>query len=109
MTPRPGLARRLPIPAPTALHEATDSYLRRLATLNHIQFNELKLHLGLEPHREVHALAPANLHRLAICTGYITGQLTATLPELDPPHLKSGLFTRTRHPACTRCARRHRG
>ena len=107
--PPEGRARRLPIPAPPALNEATESYLRRLAHLNHIGLTEIKTHLGLHPNNGTETLPPASLKRLAVVTGYTSDQLIRVLPELDRRYLDPTLFSLTRRTLCTGCTRRHRG
>ncbi|WP_083864158.1 TniQ family protein [Nocardia exalbida] len=109
MRPSPGQARRLPIPAPPALNETTESYLRRLANVNHVTLGELKLHLGLSATSGVGDLPPHNLRRLATITGYSSAQLARALPDLGNRFLNRDLFSLPSRDACPACTRRHRG
>ncbi|GGK35295.1 TniQ family protein [Nocardia camponoti] len=105
----PGLARQLPIPIPPAPNETTASYLGRLATVNHLAIDELKIHLGMNPTLLELRMRPPNLGRLVVITGYSRDQLTRALPELTSRHRDSTHLANWARPACPRCIRRHTG
>nr|WP_218681725.1 TniQ family protein [Rhodococcus qingshengii] len=104
-----GQARQLPIPVPPAMNETIESYLRRLAVVNHISNDTLKRHLGLDPTRLGLRIRPGNLARLVVITGYSREQLTRALPQLSDLHTDSGLLEDWPRPACLACTNRHRG
>ncbi|MFE7419967.1 TniQ family protein [Rhodococcus sp. NPDC057529] len=109
MTSVPGPARALPIPAPPSAGETVETYLRRLAHLNHVHVDDLKLHLGLEHTRRVETMNASTVSRLATITGRSLTELGWALPELSERHKNPALFRDDRLPACPHCVRRHRG
>ncbi|MBY6386609.1 hypothetical protein F6X56_02140 (plasmid) [Rhodococcus erythropolis] len=104
-----GQARPLPIPIPPSMNETIESYLRRLAVVNHISNDALKRHLGLDPTRLGLRIRLGNLARLVAITGYSREQLTRTLPQLSNWHTDSARFADWPRPACPACTNRHRG
>ncbi|APE10923.1 TniQ family protein [Rhodococcus ruber] len=109
MTSAPAPARPLPIPAPPTTDETIESYLQRIAHLNHVHIDELKLHLGLNHTRWVETMNATGIGRLTAVTGRSRAELIRALPELDERHKNPALFRDTRRPACPDCVRRHRG
>ncbi|MFD8098602.1 TniQ family protein [Nocardia fluminea] len=112
MTPprRPlGLARRLPIPVPPALNETSESYLRRLAAINYLSFDDLHDHLGIKPGLVQLRLHPPHVARLVAITGYPLPQLVRALPQLSGTRADVAVHLNSPRPACPHCTRRHRG
>lgn len=107
--PAMGQARQLPIPIPPAMNETIESFLRRLAVVNHISYDTLKIHLGLNPVRRGLRIRPDNLTRLVTITGYSQEHLTRALPQLANRHTDPARLANWPRPACPACTSRHRG
>jgi hypothetical protein len=97
----------LPIVAPPAHCEWPDSYLTRLAALNHMATNTLRSALGL-PTR-VHTSTDITVELLGALTGYPAAQISRAMPELAPAHADPHLYMGTPWQACPRCAARFPG
>jgi hypothetical protein len=99
------IPRQLPIRVRPVHRETVQSYLARLARLNHIHDRTFLAELvGTDRTR-----AFRDPHRLSVITGYSPDNLTHALPELrsKPPG-----YVRRRHgsaPACPQCTRGHLG
>jgi hypothetical protein len=108
---RPALAQapQLPIPIPPAMNETIESYLHRLAVVNHISYHTLTVHLGLTSDRRGLRMRPDNLARLAMVTGYSPEHLTRALPQLANRHTDPAHLANWPRPACPACTNRHRG
>lgn len=104
--PTPRSIARLPCPIPPIANENTASYLRRLATANHLAPDDVA-RLVDNPVRTV-AVSPS---ALAMLTGRSVAVLLAALPELVDPQTgrRSPVDLRCYRTQvlCRRCARRH--
>ncbi|MEH0975271.1 TniQ family protein [Micromonospora sp. CPCC 205546] len=102
--------RRLPIPTPPTTWEIVNSYLERLAALNHTAVRDLEAAVDASPdknsYRQTRTL---NLDKLTALTGYPAHQLQRALPELRRPAPRWWLLQAFPRPACPPCVRRHRG
>jgi hypothetical protein len=101
------MLRRLPIPIPPAANETVKSYLRRLATVHDVIYEEMWTWVSVPSDTGAKARTLAG-QRLTEATGYPLDRLAKALPELDPD--TDWLLLRdTPQPACARCTARHSG
>lgn len=101
------MLRRLPIPIPPATNETIKSYLRRLAAIHDVIYEELWTWVSTPGDTGAKARTIVG-ERLAEATGYSLDRLAKALPELSPS--TDWLLLRdTPQPACPRCTARHRG
>ncbi len=99
---------RLPVQVPPAHWEVIDSYLDRLAELNHLRPDLLRGHLTVVQ-REPAYRRVLVVDRLAAVTGYRIDQLAWAIPDLRQPAPNYFLFNSEPMPACPHCTSRHRG
>jgi hypothetical protein len=100
--------RRLPITLAPVNYETIDSFIRRLASVNHLNADDLADAVATRVRKGNAAVERTfNAENLASITGHSTDKLTRALPEL---HSDPGLLRRRcTVQACPRCSRRHRG
>lgn len=101
--------RRLPIPLPPVKNETIRSYIARLATVNHVEFDALDDLVSVGKRRKYSTRQrPVDPSRLSQITGYSSDRLSQALPDMQQD-VRDRLIQEPAQSACPRCARRHRG
>lgn len=90
--------RSLPVRVPLVRTETLDSYLSRIAAVNHLDPRDLRAHLGMRTRTR-----PPDLDCLAGMTGHPVEQLSSVLADACPPPGRSRLAPLTGRLACRRC------
>jgi hypothetical protein len=91
----------LPVRVPLVARETLESYLSRLASANHLEPRDLRVHLGMRS-----PTMPPDLDRLSTLTGNSARRLTGMLADAVPPPGRTRLAPRRGRPACRHCTRR---
>ncbi|MEU0869916.1 TniQ family protein [Nocardia brasiliensis] len=101
------LPRRLPRTVAPAHREVVASYLARLATLNHLDGDELWKRASIPGPTPARRIVTAE--RMAALTGREAEHLAGALPELRTSTTHWPLFRHTPQRGCVRCDARHQG
>lgn len=90
--------RPLPVRVALVQAETLDSYLSRIAAVNHLDPHELRLHLGMRTRTR-----PPDLERLSTMTGHSARRLARVLADACPPSGRSRLSALQGRLACRHC------